>query len=61
MGQLLRYMSWVKKNLARDGQRVKGIIIAREVDEALGYAVQDLENVSVSTYKVDFKLSPLKK
>jgi len=61
VGQLLRYMSWVKKNLAKDGQNVKGIIIARDVDEAFGYAVQDLQNVSVSTYKVDFKLSPLKK
>jgi len=55
-------MSWVRKNLVKkEGQEVKGIIIAREVDEALSYAVQDLENVSVSTYKVDFTLSAFKK
>lgn len=57
VGQVLRYMGWVKANLAKSGRRVKGIIIAREVDEALRYAVQDLKDVSVQTYKVDFSLS----
>lgn len=61
VGQVLRYMSWVKKNLAKEGQKVKGIIIAKEVDEALSYAVRDLSDVSVSTYRVDFKLSPFAK
>lgn len=50
-------MGWAKTNLAKSGRRVKGIIIAREVDEALRYAVQDLKDVSVQTYKVDFTLS----
>lgn len=49
VGQLLRYMSWVRKNLAKEGQKVKGIIIARDVDPALSYAVQDLNDVSVFT------------
>jgi predicted RNA-binding protein len=61
VGQILRYMGWVKKNLAGDGQKIRGVIIAKEVDEALGYAVQDLKDVRVLTYKVDFKLSPFKK
>jgi hypothetical protein len=61
VGQVLRYMSWVKKNLAKDGQKVKGVIIAKAVDQALSYAVQDLADVSVSTYRVDFKLSPFEK
>ena len=42
VGQILRYISWVRKNMAKEGQRVKGIIIAKDVDEALGYAVRDL-------------------
>ncbi len=54
VGQILRHMSWVRKNLAKEGQKVKGVIIAKEVDEALSYAVQGLDDVSVSTYKVDF-------
>jgi len=61
VGQILRYISWVRKNMAKEGQKVKGIIIAKEVDEALGYAVRDLVDVSVSTYRVDFSLAPFKK
>jgi RecB family endonuclease NucS len=61
VGQVLRYIAWVWKNMATEGQRVKGIIIAKEVDETLCYAVQDLAHVSVSTYRVDFSLTPFKK
>jgi hypothetical protein len=61
VGQILRYMGWVRKNLAKEGQKVKGIIIAKEIDEALSYAVRDLKDVTVLTYSVNFKLLPLKK
>ncbi len=60
VGQVLRYMGWVEENLAKAGQQVRGIIIAQEVDDALRYAVKGLKNVSVLTYRVDFKLSPFK-
>ncbi len=60
VGQVLRYMGWVEENLAKAGQQVRGIIIAQEVDDALKYAVKGLKNVSVLTYKVDFKLLPFK-
>ncbi len=60
VGQLLRYMGWVKQNLLKPGQQIRGIIIAQEVDDALKYAVSELKNVSVLTYKVDFKLSEFK-
>lgn len=58
VGQVLRYMGWVTENLAKPGQNVRGIIISQEVDDALKYAVKGLRNVSVLTYKVDFKLLP---
>jgi hypothetical protein len=58
VGQVLRYMGWVDENLASTGQRVRGIIIAKDVDEALRYAIRGLANVSVLTYKVDFSLFP---
>ena len=60
VGQVLRYMGWVTENLANSGQKVRGIIISQEVDDALKYAVKGLSNVSVLTYKVDFKLLPFK-
>lgn len=59
VGQILRYLSYVKKHLAKPGQQVRGIIIAREADEALRYAVEPLTNVAVLTYRVDFRLSAL--
>jgi len=61
VGQVLRYMSWVKENLATSKQEVRGIIIAQEVDEALRYAAKNLSNVNVLTYRLDFSLLPYKK
>jgi len=60
VGQVLRYIGWVAENLAKPGQGVRGIIISQEVDDALKYAVKGLSNISVLTYKVDFKLLPFK-
>jgi predicted RNA-binding protein len=57
VGQVLRYIGWVDENLAKPSQKTRGIIIAKDVDDALRYAVKGLINVSVLTYKVDFKLS----
>lgn len=61
VGQILRYMNWVKENIATIGQQVRGIIIAREVDEALRYAVMSLSTIEVMTYSVSFKLHSLTK
>jgi len=57
VGQLLRYMGWVKKNLANGGM-VTGIIIVPEVSERLKYAADMLPSVRVMTYSVSFALSP---
>jgi hypothetical protein len=35
VGQLMRYMAWVRKNKAKAGQRVRGVIVAREISEDL--------------------------
>ncbi len=59
VGQLLRYMSYVKRHLARPEQGVQGVIVAKDVDEALRYAIEAMPNVRVMTYRVDFKLRPL--
>lgn len=56
VGQVLRYINWVRENVATSGQNVRGIIVASEVDEALRYAARDLPNVSVKTYSVTFAL-----
>jgi hypothetical protein len=61
VGQALRYVGWVKENIAKSGQKVRGIIIAKEVDDALHYAVKDIPDIAVLTYKVDFRLAPAKR
>lgn len=55
IGQVARYMGWVKRNLA-GGQEVNGIIIARGQDSRLQYALQVVQNVELFVYKVSFAL-----
>lgn len=57
VGQLLRYIGWVKRHLAEDGERVHGMIICREADNALRYALSTLQNVELRRYQVEFHLS----
>lgn len=59
IGQVLRYISWVRENVATAGQNVRGVIVASEVDEALRYAARDLTNISVQTYEVTFTLQAI--
>ena len=56
VGQVLRYIAWVRKNVAKSGQNVQGIIVAHEVDDALRHAISELSNVSIKTYSVTFTL-----
>jgi len=53
LGQLARYMGWVKVNLARE-RSVGGIVVARSIDERLRYAVSVIPNVVLLEYEVDF-------
>ncbi len=57
IGQILRYMGWVKRNLCTNGQEVKGLIICRDRDSKLTYALEMTKNIDVKYYAVSFKLS----
>lgn len=57
IGQILRYMGWVKQNLCVSGQTVKGLIICSESDPKLSYALEMTSNIDVRYYSVYFKLS----
>lgn len=62
VGQALRYVGWVKKHLAKDGQTVEALIIAHEADKEAQYALSTLANVAMMTYEIKFllkKLEPL--
>ena len=56
VGQVLRYMGWVKANLCKQGQGVRGLIICREPDSRLTYAVSMVTNVGIKYYRVAFEL-----
>ncbi len=56
VGQILRYMGWVKKNLCSNGQGVKGLVICRDHDPKLTYALEMTNNIDVRYYSVSFKL-----
>lgn len=58
LGQLLRYMGWVKIHKAQGKEKVIGIIITSETDERLKYAMAMSQGVSMYTYKVNFELRP---
>jgi restriction system protein len=57
VGQILRYMGWVKTNLCANGQAVKGLIVCREPDDRLHYALKMTTGIDVRYYSVSFKLS----
>jgi YhcG PDDEXK nuclease domain len=58
IGQLLRYIGWVRLHLAAKDEPVQGMIICREADEALQYALHAASNVEVQLYEVEFRLKP---
>jgi hypothetical protein len=58
IGQLLRYMGWVQKNLAA-GKPVRGVIVASEITEDLRLATSQIRNVRLFEYELSFKLNPL--
>jgi len=59
VGQALRYVGWVKKHLAKDGQSVEALIIAHAVEKDAHYALLSLPNVRMMTYEVEFRLREL--
>lgn len=60
MGQILRYMGWINEKLASPkGYSVRGIIILREKDERLEYALKLIQNVILFLYEVSFNVKEI--
>ena len=58
VGQVLRYMGWIKENLAGD-DRVRGIVVASEISEDLILATSSIENIRLVEYEISFELKPV--
>jgi hypothetical protein len=56
VGQLMRYMGWIRKHKAGAGEKVRGIIITGLPDDRIKYAVSAREGIEFFTYSVSFDL-----
>lgn len=58
VGQVLRYMGFIKAQVAEADQSVEGVVIALEDDPKLKYALMSVPAVTFYRYQVSFKLIP---
>lgn len=56
VGQVQRYMGYVKEELAEPDQQVKGVIIALEDDSKIKRALSVTQNIEFYRYQISFKL-----
>lgn len=54
--QLLRYLGWVRSNLA-GGREPRGLLVANDFTKSLEYAAEALDNVALIRYQTDFEFS----
>jgi hypothetical protein len=52
VGQLLRYVNWVRQNLAEPRQRVRGMIVCRAMSEDLRLACASILDVELFEYQL---------
>ena len=52
IGQLLRYMAWIREHQAEAGQGVRGMIIAREISEDLRLACSSIPDIELFEYEL---------
>ena len=58
IGQLTRYMGWVKQTIGKENE-IRGVIVAKTISGNLKYAVAVIPNVSLFEYEVSFQLKPI--
>ncbi len=56
VGQILRYMGYVKEQIAEPHQTVEGVIIALDDEQKLRWALAAVPSISFYRYQVSFKL-----
>lgn len=59
VGQLLRYIGWIEKHQADPGQRVRGVIVAKNISEDLRLACARIPDVRLFEYELSVTLKPV--
>lgn len=52
VGQLLRYVNWIRRHHAEPNQKVRGMIVAKDISEDLRLACSTLADVTLYEYKL---------
>jgi hypothetical protein len=58
VGQVLRYIGAVRREVAEEEDAIEGLIIAQDATDKLRYALGELSSVTFRRYKVEFELLP---
>ena len=61
IGQLLRYMAWIETNQAEPAQKIRGIIVAREISEDLKLAASKISDAELFEYDLSVSLRKVNK
>ncbi len=61
VGQLLRYVAWIKKKQADAGQSARGVILARQISDDLLLACSELNNVDLYEYQLSVSVQRIDK
>jgi hypothetical protein len=56
IGEVLRNKNWIEKNIAKAGQKVRGIIISNEITEDLMMACINLSEIELYEYEIFVKI-----
>lgn len=59
VGQLRRYVGWIQAHHAEANQRVRGIIVAREISEDLILACSGMADVQLFEYELSVAVKPV--
>lgn len=58
VGQILRYMGWIKNNMA-SGKKVTGVIVSKKSDDKIKYAVSMVPEINLFEYELSFKINEI--
>lgn len=57
VGQLLRYVNWVRQNLAEPDQRVRGMIVCRSMSDDLKLACSSIPDIELFEYQLSVSVT----
>ena len=52
IGQTLRYVNWVKREIAEPGQKVRGLIICRKLSDDIRLAAAGIPGIELFEYEL---------